>query len=91
MSVPSYVSQFAVPSFAYTTLFSAIDAAKRIAAPTLGVHSEIALAPSLASPVARTVKSIVFPCRLLQSPPCRQGQTHRKVGTQSLRSNDTGP
>lgn len=47
-AVPSYVNRFAVQSFAYTTLFNAIDAAKRISVPTLVVHSEKALAPPLA-------------------------------------------
>jgi fermentation-respiration switch protein FrsA (DUF1100 family) len=47
-AVPNYVNQLAVQSFAYTTVFSAIDAAKRISVPTLVVHSENALAPPLA-------------------------------------------
>jgi uncharacterized protein len=47
-AVSNYVNQFAVQSFAYTTVFSAIDAAKRISVPTLVVHSENALAPPLA-------------------------------------------
>jgi fermentation-respiration switch protein FrsA (DUF1100 family) len=47
-AVSNYVNQFAVQSFAYTTVFSAIDVAKRISVPTLVVHSENALAPSLA-------------------------------------------
>ncbi len=47
-AVPNYLNQFAVQSFAYTTLFSAMDAARRISAPTLVVHSDNALAPPLA-------------------------------------------
>lgn len=47
-AVRNYVNQFAVQSLAYTTIFSAVDAAKRILVPTLVVHSENALAPNLA-------------------------------------------
>ena len=44
----NYVNAFAVQSFAYTTPFDAIGAARLIEVPTLIVHSENALAPTLA-------------------------------------------
>jgi uncharacterized protein len=47
-AVPRYVNAFAVQSFAYTAPFDAIGAAQFIAVPTLIVHSENALAPTLA-------------------------------------------
>lgn len=55
-AVPNYVNGFAVQSFAYTAVFSATDAAKRISVPTLLVHSENALAPSLARKFAGELK-----------------------------------
>jgi hypothetical protein len=45
---PNYANRYAVQSFAYTIPFDAIGLAARIRAPTLIVHSEKALAPSLA-------------------------------------------
>jgi fermentation-respiration switch protein FrsA (DUF1100 family) len=47
-AVPNYVNEYAVQSMAYTTRFNAVDAAREILVPTLMVHSEKALAPSLA-------------------------------------------
>src|SRR5690606_24841933 len=47
-AAPNYVNGYAVQSFAYTTTFDSIGAAEAIAAPTLMVHSENALAPALA-------------------------------------------
>jgi uncharacterized protein len=47
-AVHNYVNAFAVQSFAYTTKFDAMGAARAIEAPTLIVHSENALAPTLA-------------------------------------------
>jgi uncharacterized protein len=44
----NYVNRYAVQSFAYTIPFDAIGVAARIRVPTLIVHSENALAPSLA-------------------------------------------
>lgn len=45
---PSYVNRYAVQSFAYTIPFDAVQSATKISVPTLVVHSEKALAPSLA-------------------------------------------
>jgi fermentation-respiration switch protein FrsA (DUF1100 family) len=47
-AVPTYVNEFAVQSFAYTTPFDAVGVARAIHVPTLIVHSENALAPPLA-------------------------------------------
>lgn len=47
-AVPNYVNGYAVQSFAYTIPFSAVGAAANISVPTLMIHSEKALAPSLA-------------------------------------------
>ena len=47
-AVPNYVNAFAVQSLAYTTSFDAIGAAQAIDVPTLIIHSEKALAPTLA-------------------------------------------
>ena len=47
-AVPNYVNGFAVQSWAYTSTFDAIGAAKLITVPTIVIHSERALAPSLA-------------------------------------------
>ena len=47
-AVANYSNNFALASYAYTPKFNSIDAAARIKAPTLIVHSEHALAPSLA-------------------------------------------
>src|SRR5215510_12965641 len=47
-AVPNYINGFAVQSWAYTSTFDAVGAAKLITVPTLVVHSERALAPSLA-------------------------------------------
>jgi hypothetical protein len=44
----NYVNGFAVQSRAYTATFDALGAAKHIKVPALIVHSEQALAPSLA-------------------------------------------
>jgi uncharacterized protein len=45
---PNYVNRYAVQSFAYTIPFDAVGVAAKIRIPTLIVHSEKALAPSLA-------------------------------------------
>jgi fermentation-respiration switch protein FrsA (DUF1100 family) len=45
---PNYVNHYAVQSFAYTIPFDAVGAAAKIRVPTLVVHSDKALAPSLA-------------------------------------------
>jgi fermentation-respiration switch protein FrsA (DUF1100 family) len=47
-AVPNYINGFAVQSWAYTSTFDAIGAAKLIRVPTIVIHSERALAPSLA-------------------------------------------
>jgi uncharacterized protein len=47
-AVPNYINSFAVQSWAYTSTFDAIGAAKLITVPTIVIHSERALAPSLA-------------------------------------------
>src|SRR5215467_13542674 len=47
-AVPNYINGFAVQSWAYTSTFDAIGAAKLITVPTIVIHSERALAPSLA-------------------------------------------
>ena len=47
-AVANYVNRFAVQSRAYTATFDAVGSAKHIAIPTLVIHSEKALAPSLA-------------------------------------------
>ena len=47
-AVANYTNGFAVQSFAYTTPFDAQEAAARIEAPFLLIHSERALAPPLA-------------------------------------------
>jgi len=47
-AVPNYTNAFAVQSWAYTSTFDAIGAAKLIRVPTIVIHSERALAPSLA-------------------------------------------
>jgi len=47
-AVANYVNGFAVQSRAYTVTFDAIGAAKLIKVPTLVIHSDNALAPSLA-------------------------------------------
>jgi len=47
-AVPNYTNAFAVQSWAYTSIFDAIGAAKLIRVPTMVIHSERALAPSLA-------------------------------------------
>jgi fermentation-respiration switch protein FrsA (DUF1100 family) len=47
-AVDNYTNGFAVQSLAHTTLFDAQEAASRIRVPFLMVHSENALAPSLA-------------------------------------------
>ena len=47
-AVPNYVNGFAVQSFAYTTPFDANGVSRSIRVPTLVVHSENALSPSLA-------------------------------------------
>jgi uncharacterized protein len=47
-AVPNYTNGFAVQSWAYTSTFDAIGAAKLIRVPTIVIHSERALAPSLA-------------------------------------------
>jgi len=47
-AVPNYVNGFAVQSFAYTTQFDANRISQSIKVPTLVVHSENALSPSLA-------------------------------------------
>ena len=47
-AVPNYINGFAVQSWAYTSTFDAIGAAKLIRVPTIFIHSERALAPSLA-------------------------------------------
>jgi predicted protein tyrosine phosphatase len=47
-AVPNYINGFAVQSWAYTSTFDAISAAKLIRVPTIVIHSERALAPSLA-------------------------------------------
>jgi fermentation-respiration switch protein FrsA (DUF1100 family) len=47
-AVPNYVNSFAVQSWAYTSTFDAIGAARLITVPTIVIHSERALAPSLA-------------------------------------------
>jgi len=47
-AVPNYVNGFAVQSWAYTSTFDAIGAAKLITVPTIVIHSERALAPSQA-------------------------------------------
>jgi fermentation-respiration switch protein FrsA (DUF1100 family) len=57
VAVPNYVNAFAVQSFAYTAPFDAMGAAERIAAPTLIVHSERALAPALARKFVAALKA----------------------------------
>jgi len=47
-AVPNYTNAFAVQSWAYRSTFDAIGAAKLIRVPTIVIHSERALAPSLA-------------------------------------------
>ena len=47
-AVPNYVNGFAVQSLAYTIPFDAVGTARDIKVPTLVVHSENALAPTLA-------------------------------------------
>jgi len=47
-AVPNYINGFAVQSWAYTSTFDAIGAAKLITVPTIVIHSKRALAPSLA-------------------------------------------
>jgi uncharacterized protein len=47
-AVPNYINGFAVQSWAYTSTFDAIGAANLIRVPTIVIHSERALAPSLA-------------------------------------------
>ena len=47
-AVPNYINGFAVHSWAYTSTFDAISTAKLITVPTIIIHSERALAPSLA-------------------------------------------
>ena len=47
-AVPNYINSFAVQSWANTSTFDAIGAAKLITVPTIVIHSEKALAPSLA-------------------------------------------
>lgn len=47
-AVANYVNRYAVQSFAYTVPFDAVGAAGQITVPTFVVHSENALAPSLA-------------------------------------------
>ena len=47
-AVPNYINGFALQSWAYTSTFDAIGAAKLITVPTIVIHSERALAPSLA-------------------------------------------
>jgi len=47
-AVAAYVNAYAVQSYAYTAQFDAVSAAPSIVVPTLIVHSENALAPSLA-------------------------------------------
>jgi uncharacterized protein len=47
-AVPNYINGFAVQSWAYTSTFDAVGAAKLITVPTVVIHSERALAPSLA-------------------------------------------
>jgi hypothetical protein len=47
-AVPNYINGFAVQSWAHTSTFDAIGAAKLIRVPTIVIHSERALAPSLA-------------------------------------------
>ena len=47
-AVPNYTNAFAVQSWAHTSTFDAIGAAKLIRVPTIVIHSERALAPSLA-------------------------------------------
>src|SRR5262245_48049028 len=47
-AVPNYINGFATQSWAYTSTFDAVGAAKLITVPTVIVHSERALAPSLA-------------------------------------------
>ena len=47
-AVPNYINSFAVQSWVYTSTFDAIGAAKLITVPTIVIHSEKALAPSLA-------------------------------------------
>jgi fermentation-respiration switch protein FrsA (DUF1100 family) len=54
-AVDNYTNGFAVQSLAYTTPFDAQEAAARIAVPFLLVHSEHALAPSLARKFYATV------------------------------------
>ena len=56
-AVPNYVNAFAVQSFAYTTPFDAIGAGRLIEAPTLIVHSENALAPTLARKFAAELRA----------------------------------
>ena len=46
--MPNYINGFAVQSWAYTSTFDAIGPAKLIRVPTIAIHSERALAPSLA-------------------------------------------
>ncbi len=47
-AVPNYTNGFAVQSWAYTSTFDAVGAAKLITVPTVVIHSERALAPSMA-------------------------------------------
>jgi uncharacterized protein len=56
-AVHNYVNAFAVQSFAYTTPFDAMGATREIEAPTLIVHSENALAPTLARKFAAELQS----------------------------------
>jgi uncharacterized protein len=47
-AVPNYVNAFAVQSRAYTATFDSLGAAQLIKVPTLIIHAEKALAPTLA-------------------------------------------
>jgi fermentation-respiration switch protein FrsA (DUF1100 family) len=56
-AVDNYTNGFAVQSLAYTTPFDAQEAASRIRVPFLFIHSENALAPSLAREFYGSVKT----------------------------------
>ena len=66
-AVQNYVNAFAVQSFAYTTPFDAMSAARLIDVPTLIVHSENALAPALARRFAAELRAPVDMAWLVSS------------------------
>jgi len=87
--VPNYVNGYAVQSLAYTTPFDAQEAAARIGAPFLLVHSEHALAPTSGPQLlrhgdyaqVRTVAGVPRPNRLLRRPAPHRPRRRCNSGT----------